>query len=159
MMKTTKDKMYVYISINGFKMDVAEIEKKIGFKHTSVNRKGDPIGSTKLKYKKSKWEYRVYANSHFSLDKLISKIFKKFKNQKALKMLSKIGDPEIVCVFHSRERLPELSISNKNIKIMADSGISFWIDYYFLEKGYISWRNGSGLRSNHKCCLGQRETK
>lgn len=123
--------MYVYFSVSGFKMDVTEVEKISGFKHTKFNRKGDPIGSTKLRYRENKWEYRVDATVDFSLDKLISKIFKKFKDQKTLNKISRLGNPQIVCVFHSRDRLPELSISNRNIKIMAESGISFWTDYYF----------------------------
>ena len=125
-----KDEMYAYISINNFKISVEELEKIVGFKGTVVHRKGDLIGRTKIKCKENQWKYRVDASADMDLNKIITKIFKKFRDEKTLRKISKIGRPEMVCVFWSYDRMPNVSISEKNIKLMGIAGVSFWVDYY-----------------------------
>lgn len=132
MSKGTKDRMYVYFAVSGSALDCAKVDALAGFKGTKFNRKGSQVGTTKLKHRRDRWEYRVDASSEFSLDRLITKIFKRFKDQSTLNKVSRVGTPEIVCVFHTGDRLPNLTIGNKNLRKMAESGISFWVDYYFL---------------------------
>lgn len=130
--KDTKNEMYVYLGIQGFKEDPDEITRIIGVNPTSIDRKGDPIANTPLKCRRNYWRYRVTAKTNFDLEKMILRIFSKFKDKKKLKRGISRGRGQIVCVVRYADSMPTFELSPSTIIKISDLGCGFWLDYYFI---------------------------
>ena len=127
-----KNKMYLRLDIEKFKGDPDEVAKTIGVKPSSVFRKGDQIGTSKLKCKWNALEYRVDANRSYDLEKLVSSLMGKFKDKRKLKKAISLGKAELVCVLYTSDRSPVLTLSPAQIKMLADLKCSFSVDYYLV---------------------------
>lgn len=125
-----KTEMYAYLAIEKFSEDPDVITRIVGVKPTRIQRKGDPVGKSKLKCRFNSWEYRVSAPSKFDLESLVKKILSKFKDEKKLKKAIAKGVAEIVCVFYTADREPIITLSPKTLSDLSDLKCGFSLDYY-----------------------------
>jgi hypothetical protein len=126
-----KNQMYVYLGIKEFKESPDEITRMIGVRPTSVNRKGDFIGKTSKRYRNNGWKLKVSSATSFDLERLLKKLFLKFKDKKKLMNAISKGSGQIVCVVHYADSLPTIEISPATLKKITDLNCGFWLDYYF----------------------------
>ncbi len=124
--------MYVRLDIEKFKQDPMEITKIVGVKPHSICRKGDTIGTSKLRCKWNSWEYRVDANRSLDLEKLVAKLLSGFKDKSKLKKAISLGQGELICVLYTSDRSPILTLSSSQIKTLADLKCRFSVDYYLV---------------------------